>query len=368
MGRDAARRWWKDVIQAKKREEWQLRQWQEGIRWFLGWFEICQKAGGDPRGIPERLKCAVQQVGARRGLAIRTRDTYAGWLARFGVFAGTEAQVMNERVARDWLAELVNKEEVAFATQRQALSALVFFYRDVCGWEEVDLQVKLRKTSPRQPVILTKTELMGLVDKLEPHYKIPVLLQYGAGLRLSELVRLRIKDVDLERGVVTVHAGKGDKDRLTLLPNCLKGALKEEMKRARAFWEEDRLNGVAGVALPGALARKMPKAGERWEWMWVFPAGELSIDPKSGVLRRYHLHPKTYGDAVTDAGREAGIEKRVTTHALRHTFATDLLRNGTDIRTLQELLGHADVKTTEIYAHAAEVGNEKGVKSPLDRL
>jgi site-specific recombinase XerD len=179
---------------------------------------------------------------------------------------------------------------------------------------------------------------------------------------------LRIQDVDLEQGTLTVRAGKGDKDRVTVVPNCLKEALASEMAVARAFWEDDRANDVAGVALPGALARKMSKAGKKWAWMWLFPADHLSQDAESRIVRRHHLHPKVYGEAIRRAAEAAGIAKRVTTHALRHAFATDLLRGGTDIRTLQELLGHADVKTTEIYAHAAEIGNGLGVRSPLDRL
>ena len=352
----------------KARPDWQLHQWEEAIRWFLGWLEICEKAGGDARDLPERLKDAVHHTGARRGLAVKTRETYAGWVVRFGVFAGSVRRVMDEAVARNWLAALVDKEKVAFATQKQALNALVFFFRDVCGREKIDLQVKMRQTGQRQPVVLTKFELMGLIGKLEDRYKTPALLQYGAGLRLKELANLRIKDVDLERGVVTIHAGKGDKDRLTVLPNALKDALRGEITTSREFWEDDRANKVAGVALPGALSRKMPKAGTRWEWMWLFAADHLSIDPDSGILRRHHMHSKLYGEAISRAAREAGIAKRVTTHALRHSFATDLLRGGTDIRTLQDLLGHSDVKTTEIYAHAAEIGNDRGVRSPLDRM
>ncbi|MES2476048.1 MAG: integron integrase [Verrucomicrobiota bacterium] len=367
-GREAARRWWREVALEKVRPEWQLRQWEEAIRWFLGWLEICQRAGGDARSVPERLRDAVHQTGARRGLALKTRQTYAGWLVRFGVFAGSAQRVMDEAVAREWLSILVDKEKVAFATQKQALNALAFFYRDVCGRQELDLQVKMRKTGQRQPVILTKSELLGLIAKLEARYQTPALLQYGAGLRLKELVSLRIKDVDLERGVVTIRAGKGDKDRITMVPNALKDALRGEIARSREFWEQDRTEGVAGVALPGALARKMPKAGLRWEWMWLFASDHLSMDPESRMLRRHHLHPKTYGEALSRAAREAGIAKRVTTHALRHSFATDLLRGGTDIRTLQDLLGHADVKTTEIYAHAAEIGNDRGVRSPLDAV
>jgi len=366
LGRDAACRWWREVAKAKERPAWRLRQWEEAIRWYLAWLAACQQKGGDGKSIPERLKAAVHSAGTRRGLALKTRQTYAGWLARFGVFAGTEQAVMDESVARNWLSILVEKEKVAYATQKQALNAMVFFYRDVCGREEIDLQVKLRKTSCRQPVILSRAELMSLMDKVEPTYKTAALLQYGAGLRLSELVRLRVKDVDLERGVVTVHAGKGDKDRESIIPNCLKTALAENLNEARRCWQADREKNVAGVALPGALARKMPKAGEKLGWYWLFCANHLSQDPESGIMRRHHLHQKVYAEAIARAAAAAGIVKRVTTHVLLHAFATHLLRNGTDIRTLQVLLGHADVKTTEIYAHAVDLGNEKGVMSPLD--
>lgn len=179
---------------------------------------------------------------------------------------------------------------------------------------------------------------------------------------------MRVQDVDVGRGTLTVRMGKGDKDRISVIPNVLKEALRGEISKAREYWAEDRRNDAPGIALPCALVRKMPRAGEKWAWMWLFPADHLSTDPESGILRRHHLHPGVYGEAIKRAGDEADIGKRVTTHALRHAFATHLLEGGTDIRTLQELLGHADVKTTEIYAHAAEIGNDRGVRSPLDRL
>jgi integron integrase len=367
-GREALEAWWREFAKKKDQPAWRLRQWQEAIVWYLNWLELCRKSGGTGKGIPERLKEAVHGAGARRGLALRTRQTYAGWVARFGVYAGTESRVLDEAVARDWLSHLVDKEEVAFSTQKQALNALVFFYRDVCNREVVDMQVKLRHTAKRAHVVLSKTELMGLVTKLEEIYKTPALLQYGAGLRLQELVQLRIKDVDVERGVVTIHGGKGDKDRESIIPNCLKETLLEQIAKARAFWEEDRANDSPGVALPGALARKFSKSGTKWAWMWIFPADHLSKNPESGIVRRHHLHPKVYGEAISRAAEKAGIAKRVTSHALRHAFATHFLDGGADIRTLQELLGHTDVKTTEIYAHAAKIGNGKGVRSPLDAL
>lgn len=366
-GRESARTFWKDAVVAKPRQDWQLSQWAEGMRWYLRWFEICQKGGGNGRSIPERLKAAVHSTGARRGLSVETRKTYAGWMARFGAWAGTERRVMDPGICREWLTELVNEGKRSFSTQKQALNALVFFYRDVCGHETVDLQVKLRKMKPRAPVVLAVAEVLAVIGKLEPHYQTMASLQYGSGLRLKELTRIRIKDVDLGRGVLTIRGGKGDRDRITVIPNCLKPALAKQIASSRELWENDRRKAVPGVSLLG-MQLKFPKSGEKWAWHWLFPAPGLSIDPESGIERRHHVHGDVYGTAFKRAAEAAVEDKRVTTHAFRHAFATHFLESGADIRTLQELLGHADVKTTEIYAHAAKIGNDKGVRSPLDAM
>lgn len=367
-GREGARRFWREQVLAKTREGWQLTQWAEAVRWYLRWLSFCEETGGDARSLTERMHAAVMSAGARRGLALRTRKTYAGWVARFGSWAGDVKRVLQDKAGQDWLAMLVQDEKLGFATQKQALNALVFYFREVCGRTEVNLEVKLRKTQRRMPVVLDWKEILALIEKLAPGPRLMAEVQYGAGLRVAEVVSLRIKDVDLERGMLTIRGGKGDVDRVTVLPNVLKQKLAAHMEAGRKLYEQDRSLNRPGVMLPGALERKMPKAGQRWEWFWLFPANKESTDPETGTVRRHHVHPDSYGTAVSDAARSAKIAKRVTTHALRHSFATHLLEGGTDIRTIQELLGHADVRTTEIYTHVAMGSNGCGVRSPLDQL
>lgn len=367
-GRDAAARFWKEQVKSKEREAWQLDQWAIAFRWFLNWLAICERSGGDPSTLEERVRLAVDRAGARRGLARRTRESYSAWAGRFARWAGDEQAVMDTKKAREWLSLLVTKDEVAFSTQKSALNGLAFFYRDVCSREEVDLRVTMRRTPKRIPVVLNLNEVAAMLAQLPPTCRLAGELQYGCGLRISELVRLRIKDIDLNRRQIVIRCGKGGKDRVTVLPDSVREPLLLWKARLREQFERDQADDVAGVALPGALARKMPQAGTRWEWQWLFPAGELSTDPDSGIVRRHHILARSYGRAVTKAARKAGIEKRVTSHALRHSFATHLLEKGVDVRTLQELLGHADVSTTQIYLHVAENLSHSGVKSPLDQL
>lgn len=277
---------------------------------------------------------------------------------------------MQVETATRFLTSVVEDEDCAYSTQKQALNAVAFFFKYVRGIEEPVFQVKLRKTGTRVPVVLSKAETQRLFEKLEApggRHKLAAMLQYGAGLRLTELMRLRIKDVDLERGTVTVRGGKGDKDRMTVLPKSLREELAKQVERAREQWQRDRDAGLAGVWLPGALARKFSRAAKNFEWFWLFPARQVSVDPECGLARRHHLHGKVYNEAIKRAAATAGIEKRATSHALRHSFATHLLEGGADLRTIQELLGHEDITTTEIYLHVATGENGLGVVSPLDR-
>ena len=382
-GREAAKAFWRSEVQRDgcTREDWQLEQWSAAIQWYLNWLGACAEAGVDHRSLAERVRAAVQSSGARRGLARRTKQCYGAWAARYALFAGDEREVMKVETATRFLTSVVEEEDCAYSTQKQALNALAHFFKHVCGVEEPVFQVKLRKTGTRVPVVLSKAETHRLFEKLETpdgRYELAARLQYGAGLRLSELVRLRVKDVDVERGTVTVRCGKGDKDRVTVLPKSLREEIAGQIERAREAWRSDREAGMAGVWLPGALARKFRKAAETFEWFWLFPAKQTSVDPASrryagaspacGIQRRHHMLGQVYNEAIKRAAEAAGIEKRVTSHALRHSFATHLLEGGTDLRTIQEVLGHEEITTTEIYLHVATGANGLGVESPLDAM
>jgi len=367
-GREACTRFWMEQVKSKPRENWQTEQWAVAIRWYLRWLDNRNVAGGEVRTLEERVRMAVDKVGTRRGLLPRTRETYGQRVSAYARWVGDAKEMRNPKRGRDFLEMLVVERRVSFSTQKQALNALVFFFKDVCGMDEVDLEVKLRKTDKRIPVVLDVKEVMAILEKIDERYALMARIQYGSGLRLSELVRLRVKDVDEGRGIITVCEAKGDKQRTTLMPESLQVEVAEIKVGLRKIHEQDRASGLAGVALPGAFELKDRRAGEKWPWQWFFPAGKTSMDPRTGVERRYHVHEETYSRAVRRAVEEALIDKRATTHAFRHSFATHLLEGGTDLRTIQTLLGHADVKTTEIYTHVAKGVGALGVRSPLDRL
>ena len=264
-GRDAARAFWGTEVvgNERNRERWQLEQWSAAIQWYLKWLKACEEAGADHRSLRERVRAAVIAACSRRGLALNTKKCYGAWAARFAVFAGEAAKVMQVETATAFLTSVVDDEDCAYATQKQALNALAFFFKHVCGVNEPVFGVRLRKTEARVPVVLSKEETQKVFVKLDETkgcYGLAARLQYGAGLRLSELVRMRIKDVDLGRGTVTVRGGKGDKDRITVLPKILREEVAEQVERARNFWRRDREAGLAGVWIPGALGWKFRRA------------------------------------------------------------------------------------------------------------
>ena len=267
-----------------------------------------------------------------------------------------------------FLTMLADERRVSPATHRQALNALLFLYRQVL---DLDLpwmqQIGRPPERKRIPVVLTAAEVQLLLAHLHGVESVLARLLYGTGLRLAEGLGLRVKDLDFDRHVLVVRAGKGGKDRVVMLPRVLVPALRQQLGDARALWAADRAAGRSGVSLPQALEHKYPRAGQSWAWHWVFPSERISTDPRSGIERRHHLFEERLGRQLKAACAAAGIAKHVTVHTLRHSFATHLLQSGTDIRTVQELLGHSDVSTTMIYTHVLRVA-AGGTASPLDRL
>lgn len=267
-----------------------------------------------------------------------------------------------------FLSMLANERKVSASTHNQALSALLFLYREVLGTDLPWLNnIGRPQQTKRIPSVLTKDEVAGLLAQMEGVTALLARLLYGTGMRLMEGMRLRIKDVDFERHVIIVREAKGAKDRVVMLPHSLAPALRLQMLAARAQWEADRQVQLGGVEVPHALESKYPNVGFTWGWFWLFPSPTLSVDPRSGIERRHHLFEERLQRALKKAVAGAGIVKPVSVHTLRHSFATHLLQSGTDIRTVQELLGHSDVSTTMIYTHVLKVA-AGGTASPLDCL
>ncbi|NWG30750.1 MAG: integron integrase [Rhodocyclaceae bacterium] len=300
---------------------------------------------------------------------MRTEDQYVFWIRRFIRFHGLRhPRELGAREVEAFLSDLAVNGRVAASTQNQALSALLFLYREVLKVELPWLENLTRaKPSQRLPVVLTPAEVRAVLDRMAGVYGLMARLLYGTGMRLMECVRLRVKDVDFGRNEIVIRDGKGAKDRVTMLPAALAAPLQEHLQRRRAIYEDDLRDGRAAVWLPDALAKKYPNAATEWGWQYVFCSGSHSVDPRSGVTRRHHIDEKLLQRAMKKAVAAARLAKPATPHTLRHSFATHLLEAGHDIRTVQELLGHADVRTTMIYTHVLNRGG-RGVASPLDRL
>jgi integron integrase len=303
-----------------------------------------------------------------RHFALRTEKVYLQWLRRYVEFHGRRhPRELGAADVERFLTYLAVQRRVSAATQSQALQALLFVYRHVLEINLPWLDGVTRATHPRRlPVVLGRGEVRSLLAQLQGTPWLVASLLYGSGLRVSEALRLRVKDLALERGEVIVRDGKGGKDRVTMLPESLDTQLRAHLARLREWYDEERRRARPGVSLPTALVRKYPNAGTQWGWQFVFPAPGLCCDPLTGKQVRHHLHEKGIQRAVGRAVRKAGIEKPASCHTLRHCFATHLLEDGYDIRTVQELLGHSDLKTTMIYTHVLNKG-AGGVRSPLDR-
>jgi integron integrase len=323
---------------------------------------------GSPSTASPKLLDRVRLAVRGRHYSPRTERAYVQWIRRFIFFHGKRHPAdMGEAEITQFLSGLASAGRVSASTQNQALAAILFLYRFVLERKLDWLEDIVRAKRPvRLPVVLTRREVEALLAHMSGPNRLIASLFYGSGLRLLEGLRLRVKDVDFGRSEIVVRDGKGRKDRITLLPTSLKNPLTEHLTKVRRQHDADLRSGVGAVELPDALSRKYPRAAFEWGWQWVFPASRHYIASETGQKRRHHLHATVIQRAIKEAAMQARIAKRASTHTLRHSFATHLLEDGYDIRTIQELLGHSDVSTTMIYTHVLNRGG-RGVRSPIDK-
>ena len=360
---------------SRTREDWQVKQAETALRLY-GYYlssavtESTATTGANTPG-NRNLWTAIEK-NTRAALRLRhrsysTEKTYISWLWAFCDHV-SEKTPSDLSVAdmQNFISSLAVERRVSQSTQNQALNALIFLYRHVLGKEPGPAEIRSVRALPKQrlPVVLTAREIQSIFECLAGTHRLMAMLIYGCGLRIKECMHLRIKDIDLERDIVTVW-GKGDKNRMTVLPASGKNDLISHIKEIRPLYDHDREKNFNGVYLPNALEKKYPNAGKEWAWFWLFPAQTLSVDPDAHIVRRHYAHPSSLQKAFKEAVSKAGVTKQASVHTLRHSFATHLLEKGYDIRTIQELLGHEDLQTTMIYTHVAKK-NVLGVKSPLD--
>jgi len=300
--------------------------------------------------------------------SIRTEQSYVSWIKRFILFHDKRHPAdMGTEEIEIFLTDLAMNRKVSASTQNQAFNAILFLYKQVLKTDNLkDIDAMRAKMPQRLPVVLSTEEVFDVIDAIQGPQQLMVQILYGAGLRGIECMRLRVKDIDFDRNEIAVRRGKGQVDRITMLPTDLRGPLQKQLRYVKMTHEKDLAIGYGAVYLPFALERKYPNANRQWGWQYVFPSSTLSTDPRSGIKRRHHFHLNSLNRAIKHATKTASIIKPVSTHTFRHSFATHLLEDGYDIRTIQELLGHKDVRTTQIYTHVLNKGG-KGVKSPLDR-
>lgn len=355
--RDSGRVYWRESVKGGRLPPERHPIAAAALKWLYSTMEIYDEAGK-----------ATRATVRRRKLSYRTEQTYLGWLRRFQTFlAPVDALSATASHAEAFLSHLAENERVAKSTQDQAFNALIFFFRHVLNFPEVTIQgVTRARASKRVPVVLTQKEVHQLLAELTNPHRLMARLQYGSGLRITELIHLRVKDVDFDRGQLRVHGGKGDKDRATLLPQSIETDLRLQIQRVETLNVADQKARFDGTSLSPSMAKKFSSLRKSLPWQYLFPARHLQTDPRSGQRLRHHVLPNTYAVALSRAGQTVPIHKRVTSHVLRHSFATHMLENGADIRTVQELLGHASIETTQIYTHVMR--RPFGIRSPADHL
>jgi integron integrase len=378
---DRVQKFREDLERRGRWQDWQIEQAERAVRlYFVNFLKQTDWAARErdlvrrSDGGVDRL-AVIEEMRTRlrvRHYSYRTESTYADWVRRFLDYAAAqqavEAPQVKSETVRDYMAHLAVRREVSASTQNQAFHAILFACREVMGVDLEDLAASVRaKRGSKLPVVLSVPEMAALLKSMDGTAQLMALVTYGGGLRVSECCRLRVKDVDFENSLLFVRAGKGDKDRSTLLAGAVKPALAQHLEQIRQLYDADRKAGVGPVYLPDALARKYPNAGAEWGWFWVFPSPVLSTDPRAGVVRRHHVSDTPLQKAVKDAADTAQIHKPVSVHTLRHSFATHLLLNGVDLRQIQEYLGHSSVETTMIYTHVVK-DLRSPARSPLDVL
>ena len=369
-----------DFLRIKGFENWQINQAREAVVLYIELFLeksiISDKmADAEIESAPflmntwDQVKDKFIEIIRLRHYSYNTEKTYREWMRRFIKYnnLSTPDGVTSQHV-RQFLTHLAVDRKVASSTQNQAFNALLFLFRDVLCIELEDIRNTVRaKQSTRIPVVLTPEEIKLIFKHIPEKQKLPLTLIYASGIRITECVRLRVKDLDFNNQSLIVMFGKGDKDRMTLFPEFMHDSFKEHLQSVKEMHDNDLANGHGAVYLPNALDRKYPNADREWRWQYVFPSGNLSVDPRKGLVRRHHFGQQVLQRAMKKAVEKSGIVKRATVHTLRHSFATHLLKSGYDIRTIQELLGHKDINTTMIYTHVLQRGPQ-GVKSPAEIL
>jgi len=378
---DALQLFLEDLQSRKNIADWQIQQAKEAVELYTTHFHGAEvsgtadderKATDDPFD-QERVMTSMQEAIRVKHYSLSTERTYLDWARRFFDYAGTKKggplrETPSAEDIREFLTHLAIRKKVSASTQNQAFNALLFLFRNVLKIEIGDMSSTVRaKRGPKLPVVLSVEEVRLLFSHMEGRQLLIAQILYGAGLRLMELARLRVKDIDFGSGLIFVRASKGDKDRSTILPGAIREPLQQHLTEVRVLHKQDLTKGFGAVYLPDALGRKYPNAAKEWAWQYVFPSSRLSVDPRSGIVRRHHMDETSIQKAVGTAARKAGIAKQVSVHTLRHSFATHLLMNGVNIREIQTLLGHQNVETTMIYTHVMR-DMTTAPKSPLDLL
>ena len=354
-------------------QDWQINQAVDAVKHFVFYSQNClidnESPAIDKSQSWDSVISTMKDMLRLKHRSYQTEKTYLGWVKSFSEYRkGLDPESLDESHIKSFLTHLAVERRVSISTQNQAFNSLLFLYRYVLDKPVENLQDTIRSTkTPNLPVVLNITEIQSIITRLNHPYRLMASLIYGGGLRLNECLSLRIKDLDFEKPSLTVREGKGNKDRITLLPGGLIAPLKDHLYSVRKIYDQDRAEGKPGVTVDSSLLRKYPNIATEWNWFWLFPSGGFSENPYTGELNRFHLHPSGLQRAFKNSLAASGITKRASVHTLRHSFATHLLEAGYDIRTIQELMGHSSIQTTMIYTHVAGK-NRLGVISPGESL